>query len=393
MANGRETARTVARPFAPSVEGEFFMKLAYFTMPLHPPDRDYVETLKEDREAILLADRLGFTEAYVGEHVTDVAETITDSVTFLASLAHDTKTIKLATGTVNLPNGHPAAIASRVAMLDNILVGRFIFGISPGGLPSDWEIFGNLKADRREKFQESIDQILTLWTTEGPYDIEGKYWNISTAKTTIAPIGQGRMVKPYQRPHPPIVVTAAEPSSASVANAARRGWEVISANFLLPEWVRTHWDTYVEGCEAVDRTADPADWRIAKNVFVAEDGDVAREYAFGPDSPYRFYYDQLGFKLKRAGRINLFKASDDTPDEDITTDYLLERLVIAGTPEEVTQQLLAFRETVGDFGTLLYCGMDWVDPALARRSMELMAEKVLPAINEAIGADRESAPA
>jgi hypothetical protein len=42
------------------------MKLAYFTMPLHPPGRNYVETLKEDREAILLADRLGFTEAYVG---------------------------------------------------------------------------------------------------------------------------------------------------------------------------------------------------------------------------------------------------------------------------------------------------------------------------------------
>ena len=49
------------------------MNLGYFTMPIHPPGRDYVQTLKEDREAILLADELGFTEAYVGEHVTDVA--------------------------------------------------------------------------------------------------------------------------------------------------------------------------------------------------------------------------------------------------------------------------------------------------------------------------------
>ena len=93
------------------------MNLGYFTMPLHPPCRNYVETLKEDREAILLADKLGFTEAYVGEHVTDIAESITDCCVFLASLAHDTKTIKLGTGTVNLANNHPAAIATKVAML------------------------------------------------------------------------------------------------------------------------------------------------------------------------------------------------------------------------------------------------------------------------------------
>jgi hypothetical protein len=46
--------------------------------------------------------------------------------------------------------------------------------------------------------------------------------------------------------------------------------------------------------------------------------------------------------------------------------------------------LLAFRETVGDFGTLLYAGHDWADARLARRSMQLMAEKVMPALNTAI---------
>ena len=43
------------------------MKLATFMMPLHPPGRNPAETLAEDREAILLADRLGFSEAFVGE--------------------------------------------------------------------------------------------------------------------------------------------------------------------------------------------------------------------------------------------------------------------------------------------------------------------------------------
>jgi alkanesulfonate monooxygenase SsuD/methylene tetrahydromethanopterin reductase-like flavin-dependent oxidoreductase (luciferase family) len=112
---------------------------------------------------------------------------------------------------------------------------------------------------------------------------------------------------------------------------------------------------------------------------------TAKEYAFGPDSPYRFYYKQIGAKLVRAGRANLFKENKDQPDSDITTEYITDRLVIAGTPDQVAEKLLAFRESIGDFGTLLYCGMDWVDPGLARRSMELMAEKVMPMVNKAIG--------
>ena len=59
--------------------------------------------------------------------------------------------------------------------------------------------------------------------------------------------------------------------------------------------------------------------------------------------------------------------------------------MIHGTPDSVADQILAFREEVGDFGTLLYAGHDWMDQRLARRSMELMAEKVMPAVNRAIG--------
>ena len=52
--------------------------------------------------------------------------------------------------------------------------------------------------------------------------------------------------------------------------------------------------------------------------------------------------------------------------------------MIWGTPDKVADELLAFREKIGDFGTLLYAGKDWADPALARRSMILLAEKVRP---------------
>lgn len=360
------------------------MQLGYFTMPVHPLSRRYPDTLKEDRESFILADRLGYVEGYVGEHITDLAESITDSCTFLASLIDATKSIKLGTGTVNLPNGHPAAIAAKVAMLDNLLEGRFIFGISPGGLPSDWEMFDNLSVDRRAKFQESIDQILSIWTGEAPYNLKGNFFSVSTEKTMLAALGQGLIVRPWQRPHPPIVVTAAEPSSKSVMNAGIRGWNVISANFLLPQWVRSHWTTYVEGCAHVGRQADTADWRVAKTIFVADDEQTALSYGLGVESPYRFYYEQLGDKLVKAGRANLFKADPTMSDEEVTTNYILDRLMIAGTVDQVIGQLLAFRNEVGDFGTLLYCGTDWVDPGLSRRSMELMAKEVMPGLNRAI---------
>ena len=361
------------------------MRLGYFSMPLHPPGRDYVETLREDRDAVVLADRLGLAEAFIGEHVTDVSESVTDSAVFLAGLGPLTTTITLGTGTVNLPNGHPAAIATKIAMLDNLLEGRFVFGISPGGLPSDWEVFGNLDLDRREKFVECIDHVLGIWQGEAPYRLSGKHWTISTERTMVPDIGQGLMVKPYQRPHPPIAVTVVEPFSPGAAEAGRRGWSIISANFLLQRWLASHWESYEAGCRDAGGTADRSTWRVARTVFVADDERTAREYAFGPASPYRFYYGQLGYKLVRAGRANLFKADPALPDSAVTTDTMLDELVIAGTVERVAEQLLELRAEIGDFGTLLYCGIDWADPRLARRSLELMAGEVLPAVNDALG--------
>ena len=274
------------------------MNLGFFTMPIHPLDKDWRVTLQEDREAFVLADELGFTEAYCGEHVTDQAENITSCGLFLSWIAKDIKRMRLGTGTINLPNSHPAAVAGQIAMLDHMLDGRFNFGISPGGLLSDAEIFGNLDADRNAMFVEGIDAVLKIWEGHPPYAIEGRFWKITTERTMMEEIGQGFVAKPLQKPHPPIMVTVVAPHSKGVTEAAARGWLPISANFLLPKWVATHWPKYVEGRERVGAVADPNDWRVAKSVFVANDLATAREYALGPKSPYRFYYNQLLTKMK-----------------------------------------------------------------------------------------------
>jgi alkanesulfonate monooxygenase SsuD/methylene tetrahydromethanopterin reductase-like flavin-dependent oxidoreductase (luciferase family) len=359
------------------------MNLGFFTMPIHPTSKDWRASLREDREAFILADELGFIEGYVGEHATDKAENITSCALFIATLINATKNIRLGTGTVNMPNAHPVAVASQLAMLDHLLDGRFNFGISPGGLLSDAEAFGNLERDRGEMFLEAIDMVLKIWASDPPYDITGKYWTVSTARTRIEAIGQGEIGKPLQKPHPPIIVTAVAPFSKGLIAAGARGWHPISANFLLPKWVATHWPSYAEGCKAGGLPAKPANWRVAKSVFVADDLTKAKEYATGPNSPYRHYYEQIVTKMKKGGRANIFKADPSMSDEAVTVDQVVKDLVIWGTPDKVTEDLLAFRETTGNFGTLLYAGKDWADPTLARRSMVLMAEKVLPAYNSA----------
>lgn len=361
------------------------MKLGFFTMPIHPLDKDWHQALQEDREAFVLADELGFVEGLCGEHITDKAENITSCIAFLAWIASATKTMKLGTGTLNLPNIHPATAAAQVAMLDHILDGRFLFGISPGGLLSDAEVYGNLDANRNEIFVECINAILAIWNGEPPYNIKGKYWTVSTERTTMPDVGQGYLPRPLQRPHPPILITAVAPFSRGVTEAAARGWEPISANFLMPQWVKSHWPKYVEGCARAGRPADPANWRVAKSIFVAEDAATARAYATDPNGPYVSYYRSLFTKLTRGGRVDLFKLRRDQPDHEVTLEQVCDELIIYGTPDKVADEILAFRDQVGDFGTLLYAGKDWQDRGLGRKSMILLAEKVLPRVNAAIG--------
>ena len=140
-----------------------------------------------------------------------------------------------------------------------------------------------------------------------------------------------------------------------------------------------------EGRRSAGLCADASGWRVARTIFVADDEATARRYAHGADGPHGFYYQVMGTKLAKAGAMNVMRDFAGQPDAELALQRCVERLVIAGTPQSVAEQILAFRQDVGGFGTLLYTGHDWVDPALARRSMELMANEVLPRIGQAAG--------
>ncbi len=363
------------------------MRLGFFTMPVHPENKKWEISLQEDREAVILADSLGFYDVFIGEHLTDKSENITNSMIFLSSLISETKNIKLGTGTSNLSHMHPVLIASHAAMLDHLSKGRFIFGISPGALRCDAEVLGIINEDRGKIFAESIDVILEIWRSDPPYniDIPNNRFKVSSMESTFLEVGVGYLQKPYQKPLPEIVGTVVAPYSKGVIAMGEKNFHPISAHFLLPKWVKTHWENYKVGKENVGLKANISDWRIARTIFVNDDSKIAKRYGKEDNkSPYRFFYDHLYRKLERSGRLAVFKSDPTTEDKDLEIDNILDELVICGDTNHVIDQILSLREEVGDFGELLYGGVDWVDKGLARKSMELMAEKVIPEVTKYI---------
>jgi alkanesulfonate monooxygenase SsuD/methylene tetrahydromethanopterin reductase-like flavin-dependent oxidoreductase (luciferase family) len=364
------------------------MRLGYFTMPVHPMGRDWLQTLREDREAVILADKLGFYDAFVGEHLTDACETITNSMLFHATLIHDTKTIKLATGTTNLSQMHPVLIAVNAAMFDHLAQGRFILGVSAGALTSDAEAIGILDEDRNKIFAEAIDVILAIWERDPPYDIDfaDNRFKVAINQTAALHLGVGIMAKPFQKPRPEIVGTVVAPFSPGVVLMGKRDFHPLSANFLLANHLKSHWTNYAKGRAEAGAKAEVADWRVARTIFVADDEATALRYGReDANSPYRFYFEQMQAKMKRGKRLYVFKSHKEQPDDEITHDFVMDHCVIHGTVNKVVDAILALREQTGDFGELVYAGMDWVDPALAKRSMQLLAEQVMPRVNAAIG--------
>jgi len=353
------------------------MKLGFFIQPVHPPSRSYADVIREDRETVILADRLGFSEAFIGEHLVDSAETITSSLAFIANLADACPSITFGTGVLPLANYHPAMAAAQVAMIDHLVNGRLILGIGPG-VPPDAEAIGDLGTDRKLKTQETLEHMIRIWTEEAPFRIEGEFNSTITEGSYNPEIGVGVAIRPLQRPHPPIAITSMQPNAPGAKAAGANGWTGISATYVGSHVVRSHIEGFLEGQRSSGLPIDPSGWRVARSVFVADDEETAYRYAHCEDGAHGFYFNVMRTKLVKGDALEIMLDESDQSESELSTKRCLERLVIAGTPKSVAEQIHKFREDVGEFGTLLYTSHDWINPALARRSMELMATEVMP---------------
>jgi alkanesulfonate monooxygenase SsuD/methylene tetrahydromethanopterin reductase-like flavin-dependent oxidoreductase (luciferase family) len=361
-------------------EPQMTLKVGMFAMPVHPPEKDFRALLDENIEKVVLADQLGFTEYYMGEHHTSHLERIGNPLIFFAAVADKTKNIRLGSGVINLPQQHPAAVASNVALLDQITNGRFILGVGPGSLVTDIEAFGSVPPEVRGRMVfESIDMITKIWTTKPPYELKGEFWNIALKDKLMPEYGVGDVPMPKQTPHPPIAMTMVAPKSYSARVAGRNNWIPISASFINRRFLKSHWESYVEGCDDVGRKPDPSTWRICRCVLVTDSESEAKEYLADPSSSINYHY-RFFREIAIAGRgsLGLLKPDLDKADEATTQKEIVDAQVIAGTPKSVVDQLHALRKEVGDFGTLVMTSFDWDRPGMWKRSMELLANEVAP---------------
>lgn len=362
------------------------MKLGLFGMPLHPPGRPTADSYDEDTQKIIYADELGFDEVWLGEHISCTTEPISAPLMFMASLIPQTKRIKFGTGVIALPNHHPAVVAAEVAQFDHMSRGRLLFGIGPGGLASDMELFGVLDgAYRTERMMESIDTILKIWKQEPPYRIEGKHWTVAIEQMIIPELGVGTMAKPYQKPHPEISMTAMSPFSDSVKTAAQMGFGAMSANFCPEYVIASHWKKYVEGCEAGGRKPTGHDWRVSRNIVVAASDAEARDRVMDPDGSNYYYFDYLWRVLKSVNYTAVMKDDPKQPDDAVTVEQLIDSMVVYGSSRTVADKLVAFRERTGPFHGLLMASMDGSgkNRAWEWESMQRLSHEVMPTLRKA----------
>ena len=355
------------------------MQFGLFAMPSHPPERSLAEGQTWDLQVIRWGDELGYQEAWIGEHHIAPWEPHPAPDLLIAQALLQTKRIRLGTGGFLLPFHHPVQIADRAAMLDHLSGGRFNLGIAAGQVKGDLLTFNvdGASGQNREMVRESIEIIRRLWTEPGAMRYEGKFWIVNRPgqyDETHWP-----HLRPLQQPHPPIAMAGGSPNSEMHRMNGEFGFWPLSPEVGLPVLLN-HWATVEEGAKRSGRTPDRRDWRIIRDVFVAEtDAEAYRHSVDGlMGDTWRRYIFGL---YKQHNLFSFLKHDPEMPDSDVTLDYCAEHLWLMGSPDTVVAKLRQIYEASGGFGVVLAQWYDYADaPGPWHESMRLFAEEVMPRV-------------
>jgi alkanesulfonate monooxygenase SsuD/methylene tetrahydromethanopterin reductase-like flavin-dependent oxidoreductase (luciferase family) len=359
------------------------MDFGFFTMPSHPPERSLRDGHEWDLQVMRWLDGMGYKEAWVGEHHTAPWEPHPAPDLLIAQAFRETKNIRLGPGGFLLPYHHPVELANRVAMLDHISGGRLNFGVAASGLPSDWATFhvDGMSGQNRDMTREALEIILRTWTEDGPWTHEGKYWNVSKIDPMFGFLKPH--IKPLQAPHPPIGVAGLSKNSDTLKLAGERGFLPMSLN-LNPAYVSSHWDSVEEGARRSGRTPDRRDWRLVREVFVADTDEEAWRLSVG-GMMGRMMGEYFLPLLANFGFLEYLKHSPEVPDSDVTVEYCARRNWLVGSPRTVAEKLEKVYEEVGGFGSILVFGFDYSEnPGAWRNSLRLLQEEVAPRVRHLV---------
>lgn len=357
------------------------LDVGLFMPPLHPPGRNPADCWDEDLQAIVHADLIGMSEAWIGEHYCIRWENLPAPELIIAKALGLTDRIRLGSGVHILAYHHPAVIAHKIAALDHLSRGRFMLGIGAGGTPSDFEMMNiDFRAhEHRRRMAEAIEMMRALWASTGETTIEGEFWNLKVPFPNTK-MGWEYHLRPYQMPHPPIAVAGTSPSSGTLNWGGRNGFIPLSIDGST-ELVKSHWEAVEAGAAIGGRTARRRDWRIARVIYVADTDDQARREVLQSSMP-RAFMEYLRRVVGLLAGLDALKHDLSVADEDVTADYAMDHLWIVGSVSTVTDRLREFYNQVGGFGTLLILRFDTDPPDRYLKSMSLLKEEVLPRLRD-----------
>lgn len=355
------------------------MKVGAFMMPSNPPHRSVYAGHQHNLDYICFLDSCGYDEVWVGEHYTTPWEPCPSPDLLIAQAIAKTSRINLATGAFLLPYHHPAELAQRIAYLDHMAQGRLIIGVGAGGFPGDWQLFDvdAMVGENRDMMFESLEIMVKLWTSSEPFRYDGKYWSVQRPADATPTRFH---LKPFQQPHPPIGVTALSPKSPSMSLAGRMGYIPLNLG-LSNQYLRENWQMVEDAAAQAGRPADRNQWRLGRDVLVADTDKEALERAI--NGPIGVVWGEYLLPLFRQfGLLDVMKHRSDVADSDITLSYLAEYNWVVGNPETVARKLEEMIYESGGFGCLLtmaYDHLDYFDHW--RESKRALVNDVIPLVS------------
>ncbi len=349
-----------------------YLRFGIFLAPFHPVGQNPTLALQRDFELIEWLDRLGYDEAWIGEHHSAGYEIIACPEVFIAAAAERTRRIKLGTGVVSLPYHHPLMVADRIMQLDHQTRGRVMFGVGPGALPSDAFMMGIDVQRQRDMMDEALAALVPLLRGE-TVTMETDWFKLREARLQLAP---------YTKPHVEIAV-ASQVSPAGARAAGKYGLSLLSLGATTTggfNALGSNWEICEQKAREHGQQVHRANWRLVGPMHIAETRDRARQNVkFG-----------LGAWLDYFREVAALPLAPEGPIDDAVDAMIASGLAVIGTPEDAIAQIYRLKEQSGGFGCFLQMAHEWADREATLRSYELFARYVMPEFQGAVEPPRAS---
>jgi alkanesulfonate monooxygenase SsuD/methylene tetrahydromethanopterin reductase-like flavin-dependent oxidoreductase (luciferase family) len=340
------------------------MKFGLFYEWPNPSLRNWKTLFEEGMEQIQYSEEVGFDYCLIAEHHFSNYGNSPAPLLQALYIGQRTRRIKVATGILVLPIWQPLRLAEEVAVLDNLIDGRFICGVGRGYQPHEMGRFGISLEESRQRFNETLDVLIKAWTQDRSFTYDGEYIKVPDG-VTVWP-------KPMQKPHPPFWVAGT--SMETMKLAAQWDMMPITTGLLGAQGMRTHLSALVH-----------ARLDLGKSVHPLELGMQAITHVAGTDKEARAQLDYARWQ-NRAGRaLNRLEVADGRvqvgpyPGE-LDDDGFMERLFF-GSPDTVIDKFRRAAE-LGVTHVSNWMMFGGIEHEELMHSIRLMGEEVIPALKD-----------